>query len=712
MFQPARMARVLVGGHNSHQEAVIETLYREGAVHLEDYKDPDGITRIGEPLAAGDEVSGLLVRVRGLRKALGIESLFGKALATENPAALLEDAEQAILPVLDRVGDLRSELARVTTDANAIHPFAGMNLDLATLQGLASVRGFLGMAKSDPTEKLRASGISHEIDARSTDHGVAVAVFVPAADAATTETILGAAGFNAAAIPKDAVGTPRMVLDGLASERASLQASLEKQEAEQSTLRETWGARLAALERALSEEVEKTQAPLQFGVTETTFHLEGWVPRARVNRVVNALSANFGDSLYVSELGDAPEGHDHGHDGHGDDHGHDHDDPKTDPPVQLVNKGLAKPYEFLLGLLGRPRYKEIDPTKLMLIFFPLFFGLMVGDLLVGLAIVGFGYFLKKNHIFGIGGPAVGRALVMGGVVAMAAGGIVFGEALGVHFVVDDKAAEEGELSWEGLLGIHFPTEGFIHKTGHGPADAHALSGASEPIQVHAEEAHEETSMLSLKPHGETHLSVNGWFNLGYYSKVHDIQALLIWCIIIGLVHLILGFVLGIRNVYVSHGAKLAIQEKASWLLLIAGIAVLIWGLVGGQTIGTAAGAGMMVASVALLWAGAAHTLGVGFVAVLEVFGFVGNLLSYTRLAAIGASKAGMAIAFSAIGLTLSGGATNAIWWATYVFGMIVITLLAILSGGLQSLRLQYVEFFQKFYTGGGRPYEPFGRRAP
>ncbi len=51
------------------------------------------------------------------------------------------------------------------------------------------------------------------------------------------------------------------------------------------------------------------------------------------------------------------------------------------------------------------------------------------------------------------------------------------------------------------------------------------------------------------------------------------------------------------------------------------------------------------------------------------------------------------------------------WWAIYILGMLAITALAILSGGLQSLRLQYVEFFQKFYTGGGRPYLPFGRRS-
>ena len=44
----------------------------------------------------------------------------------------------------------------------------------------------------------------------------------------------------------------------------------------------------------------------------------------------------------------------------------------------------------------------------------------------------------------------------------------------------------------------------------------------------------------------------------------------------------------------------------------------------------------VIVSIGLLWAGAQHVLGAGYVAVLEVFGLAGNLLSYTRLAAIGA----------------------------------------------------------------------------
>ena len=116
----------------------------------------------------------------------------------------------------------------------------------------------------------------------------------------------------------------------------------------------------------------------------------------------------------------------------------------------------------------------------------------------------------------------------------------------------------------------------------------------------------------------------------------------------------------------------------------------------------------------LFRSGAQHVLGAGFIAILEVFGLVGNLLSYTRLAAIGASKAGMVIAFTAIGFeTLGHGDVHSpVAWLVYLVGFLLIIVLSILAGSLQSLRLQFVEFFQKFYTGGGRPYLPFGRRAP
>lgn len=755
MFKPARMTRVLLGGHKDHLDDVIETLHKEGAVHLEDYEDPTGITSIGTPLHAGDALSGHLVHARGLLKSIGAEGLRGKVMQPNDPDAILAEASAAIHPAMDELTQLRSALAATDAETSALAPFASLDTDLAMLGGVSSIRGVLGTVREDPRPALTAAGIEFEAEL----DGHAIALAVAASDAAATDKILSNAGFSAANVPPT-TGTPAKRLAELATTGSDLLAQIGAAEAAIVALCEEWGPRLAALERHLAQQVEKTQAPLSFAVTETTFHVEGWVPVNKANRLQNALAARYGDSIYFESLGDAPRGHeDHAHshadgDDHGHDHGHDHGDhdhhevdAKDEAPVHLENKGLAKPYEFMLGLLGRPRYGELDPTKLMLIFFPLFFGLMVGDLLVGLAIMGVGQLLKTKKIFGIGGPAVGRALVMGGFMAVIVGAFVFGEALGIHFVVDDHALEEGEPSWEMILGLDIPYEdephGFLYKTGHAPtADTHALEGGTaaamlgadpngSPADPHggapdvttqashdtghesADDGHgadDEHSGGILTPHSDVHLSAAGFVNLGYYSKIHDIQALLVWSIIIAVVHLVLGLVLGVRNVAASHGIALAVQEKVSWLIILASVPVVL--LAGGNTALLAGGVGALVIGLVLLWIGTAKVLGVGFVSLLEVLGFAGNILSYTRLAAIGASKAGMALAFMAIGFDVIGGGSyhSIAGWIIYLIGMAGITALAMLSGGLQSLRLQFVEFFGKFYTGGGRTYGPFGGR--
>ena len=727
-FLPARMTRLLVGGHQAHLQAVIETLHAEGAIHIEDYRDPTGSTTIGTPLPAGAAASEHLVKARGLAKALGSDATPAGVAEAENVATLAA-AEKAIAPVLDAAGKLRNDLAALEAEQAALAPYRSIDIDLAALAGLTSVKVFVGQARSDPGPALAAAGLTFESDALPAGSNFAVAVVVVAKDAPAAEKALAAAGFTAAALPAGRSGTPAARLAAIAAETGRLQSALAASNADLARVRSEWGPRLAAVEAAFAAEVEKTQAPLRFAVTQTTFHIEGWVPVGSGNRVKNALAARFGDSLYVEDLGDAPRetvtahGHDgkgHHDDGHGVGHGaHDdaahHSEPKDEAPVHLENRGPAKPYEFLLGLLGKPRYNEIDPTKLMLLFFPLFFGLMVGDLLVGLVIAGVGLYLKTHKVFGIGGPAVGRVLLMGGLAAAVVGGVVFGEALGIHFVTPEphELGEEKDISWEEILGADLGSAGFIHKSGDATQVGHGgqvltHGGADEPAPT------EPTGFLGLlTPHTDTHLVVGG-LTFGFYSKVHDILALLVWSVLIGLVHLNLAFFLGVRNVNKAHGLTLAIQEKAAWIFLQAGAAYAILGSLNHWPLAVPVGGAIVVGSIALLWMGAQKVLGAGFIAILEVFGLFGNLLSYTRLAAIGASKAGMVIAFASIGFTTIGGGDvhSVAGWAVFLLGMMLVIVLAILSGALQSLRLQFVEFFGKFFTGGGRPYVPFGRRAP
>jgi V/A-type H+-transporting ATPase subunit I len=89
---------------------------------------------------------------------------------------------------------------------------------------------------------------------------------------------------------------------------------------------------------------------------------------------------------------------------------------------------------------------------------------------------------------------------------------------------------------------------------------------------------------------------------------------------------------------------------------------------------------------------------------LELVGAVGNVLSYLRLAAVGLASVYLAIVANEFAVVAPAG-----------IGIVVATLLhtlnvalAGLSPTVQALRLHYVEFFQKFLIGGGRPFRPFG----
>ena len=95
---------------------------------------------------------------------------------------------------------------------------------------------------------------------------------------------------------------------------------------------------------------------------------------------------------------------------------------------------------------------------------------------------------------------------------------------------------------------------------------------------------------------------------------------------------------------------------------------------------------------------------------LELMGFVGDWLSYARLLALGLATTGMAVAFNIVAQLL-GNLTNVILSIIILIIAHPVTLgLNSIGAAVHSLRLQYVEFFNRFYEGGGREFAPFQAR--
>lgn len=198
------------------------------------------------------------------------------------------------------------------------------------------------------------------------------------------------------------------------------------------------------------------------------------------------------------------------------------------------------------------------------------------------------------------------------------------------------------------------------------------------------------------------------------NPINDAMTMLAICLGIGILHILVGLGTG-AYVSIRRGKVWdAIFDKVSWMLvLIGGIMLALGGLIG--TIGTY----MMLGGLAvLLLTQGRHKKGIiskffgGLASLYDITGYVGDILSYARIFGMGLATSVIGMVFNTVaGLFMNG-------FIGYIIGIIVLTIGHVFNIGINTLgtfvhtaRLQYVEFFTKFYEGGGHEFMPLGVRT-
>ncbi|MFB6086044.1 MAG: V-type ATP synthase subunit I [Halodesulfurarchaeum sp.] len=730
MLRPERMSKISVTGSNRVLESVIETTHDLELVHLSEYEGQIEGFETGSPLSGAESAADRLVTVRSLQSMLGITETDveePRILDRESVPDRIESIRSEVTELDDRRSSVRSDLSTVEDQLSDLRPFVDLGIDLDLLRGYESLSVIVGTGDADGVREALTEAEAVEAFEVFTGEDV-LAAFVYPAEVAVDDVLVGVE-FTEYEVP-EGEGAPEARAEELRERRASLQDELESIEEELTAAREDHGEFLLAVEEALGIEVQKREAPLQFATTEHAFVAEGWIPaedyetlEAAVTEAVDGHVAV--DQLEVAEHGEyAPTHGDHGAGGEdeaneepGSTTGADADreDVAADggsvelesgdsPPVVLDNPAIAKPFEVLVKAINRPTYWELDPTVAILLTFPLMFGFMIGDVGYGLLYAAIGYAIV-TRVESDGLKSLGGVAVWAGAFTVLFG-VLYGEIFGLHVL--------GDVLWGG----HPP----LHK--------------------------------GLQP------------NFLAYA-----QAWLFLTLFFGLLHLTAGYVFGFVNL-LPHGVKEAFFEKGSWIVLMGGIWLWIFSThaagakpdllftvfnsaeatlptgaeISAEQVAFSLGfggfpevvglAGLALAAIGL----GLLVLGEGALGLLESLNVLVNVLSYTRIAAVLLAKAGMAFVVNLLFfgayldaeglfhfLVIGGhahpphGATplfeglinmGPLGWlgglAVLLVGHLLVLALGITSAGLQAVRLEYVEFFGKFYEGGGANYEPFG----
>ncbi|MBI4210585.1 MAG: hypothetical protein HY544_03720 [Candidatus Diapherotrites archaeon] len=624
MFFPAKMCKARIVAPKSALRKAIEALEEHGASEIKRFEH-DGIANPG-PLEGNEEAVEKLIKAEAMLAAMPHGTESQRITESEARAYIkskeFREAERRIAEISEETGKAESEIDALAEKKRSLLPFAGLNVDmaLARLGSAALITGtFREHAKDRVEHALRREGASYTMKKAGSGVFACIAA-VPRGKEVELAEKLAKEGFESAEMPS-VDGKPAdeaIAIDRKIAALGKKNAGLERELAEIS--RKSF-QKLSAAKEMLMIELGKSSAAASFGETPHVFVAEAYVPESRFSGLKKIIEERLGGRAELRKFSHEELTHSH-----------------EEAPTLLEHSKSVSSFEFINKYMSVPRSNEVDPTIIFLVFFPVFYGMMVGDVIYGIL-----SFLIAKFIAGkVSAESILRPV---SIIWM----------------------------WSAIPAIIF---GLIYDE------------------------------FAAMPHAELLSLLFGIHDLQLYTgieRLHNVQFLLALSILMGVLTVSVGFLIGFLNAS-RHGHKEHAMAKLGWFGFVTSGTVLVSTLMfkALPEIAAAPSAAAMLVSLGLVLKGE------GPMGLIEVSSVVANIMSFARILAVG-------LVGTVIGLIL-----NEVAFPSLDKGLLVIVLLplyigihafnaflAMFESFIQGARLNFVEFYSKFYEGGGHEFSPF-----
>lgn len=653
-----RMESVVLLAPSSARERLIEWLYEERQIHLEEFRDttPDWSERFRSEEEDTSRAELQISRLQGSIEFLKeihkepadfLEGLFPvRILSTREE---MEAARSEIDPedlfrecgrLRDAIESAREDCDRLSSERDRIREIDFLKVRIDALRALKHVTFRLVVTSSQAQKAfLQDVRVRDNLFVESMaglDAAVTYLVSAPVAQCGIIDEVVNDYGLREIALP---------ARDGtVAEELRAIESELEKARAREKALRDEAmalakkSARKADLVLAWweSERMKGLQKAAMVG-SGNVFAARGYMRAGELPAFRDRLGREFpGASLEVVEAPAAEE-----------------------PPVSVAWSNFFRPAGLLVRMFGLPTYRGIDPTTFLTLTFLTFFGICFGDLLYGVMLILLAAWLRKRFRDQRGLVEFFRLFTYAGVST-----VIFGVLMG---------------SWGADLPKYF--------------------GEGNPVDLI------RLKLTRLDPLAKPVVALGIAIGIGVVNQLYGI------------------FMRFLRDFRRKDTAS-SIYDGVLWITYLVSLIVLSVGLAlaASKAVLLAAGVVFAISAVGLVltqgreektWAGRLITGVVSLYGIMGTYGttaFVGDVISYSRLMALGLTTSVVGMSFNIIA-----GMVKEIPFVGWFFFLIVVVfghvfnfVMSIMSAFVHSARLILLEWFGRFYEGGGVAFRPFG----
>ena len=678
MLRPRKMKQIELTVLSRDVDIVIEFLGRQGIMHFtENGEMAAEIPETGSASALDaascrhiqDNLNKLQTASAYLSVAIPSEPMEDSHLPGDTEEALTDTITAAVSSLSRQENEQNQEKSKIEEALNEARAFSNLNAPFSDLDQLSYLTLRVGRLDPRYQDELRENLADRAVIIPLDASGDRVMAAASRKGRFALDSELKRANFVPISIPEGYKGVPAELLSGLADRLKNVEGELNDINERKKRFCDEYGSNLKSLIASYLMAGIMEQLKARVVSTKNVYLLSGWVPAALVSELVNELEKLTDNRVAVrsfnpDEVASVRDG-------------------REKVPVSLEHGAFVKGFEGVVFSYGAPLYGTIDPTLFVAIFFTILFGIMFGDLGQGLVLLCLGILTgKKGPAFLSGFRKFSVPLVAVGISSM-----IMGFLEGDFFTNETMLIAPTRAITEFLTGkpvdriltlMPLPEKGgsvvkLFYFFGFTIGVGVILNSVGLIVNI--------INQFSLKEYEKS-----------LFSKTGAAGTLFFWYAIFIAVRLIISTVNPLAPSFSFNWYDiLGLALPAAGILF----GPVIWRIIAGKH--PVFAEGFMVFAME------------GFVEILETIStYVSNTVSFLRVGAFALSHAVLSfIVFRFAELVSGVTAGTAFSLLITIFGNSVIIVLEGMIVAIQVVRLQYYEFFSKFFTETGVEFKPF-----